>query len=189
MILLYCYEGGDDMEIRAKCKFDFDAIKALTHLSTYKKSNPKRTVRSRAILYFVLLLMVIAELIVFGFNFFPIILIVVALFAIAVDLFMYFALPQIQYKALAKMKNAENNYLFCDNVIKVLTKSEEYNGEAEIEYSLLVKVYETAKYFFLYQTDNQVFLVEKSTIENGSVDDIRNKLSSFVKDQYFICKY
>ena len=44
-------------------------------------------------------------------------------------------------------------------------------------------------YFFLYQTNNQAFLVDKSTVEGGSVDDIRNKLSSFVKDKYYICKY
>lgn len=177
------------MEIRAKCKFDFDSIKSLTHLSSYKKSNPKKTVRSRAILCFVLLLVIVAELIVFEFDFVPIILIVVDLLVIAVNTFMYFGLPRIQYKALAKMKDAENDYLFCDDVLKAFTKSEEYNGEAEMEYSLFVKVYETSKYFFLYQTNNQVFLVDKSTIEGGSVDDIRNKLSSFVKDKYFICKY
>ena len=73
--------------------------------------------------------------------------------------------------------------------MKVFTKSEEYNGEAEIEYSVFIKIYETSKYFFLYQTNNQVFLVDKSTIEGGSVEGIRNKLSSFVKDKYFICKY
>ena len=32
-------------------------------------------------------------------------------------------------------------------------------------------------------------VVDKSTIEVGSADDIRNKLSSFVKDKCFICKY
>lgn len=64
--------GDDDMEIRAKCKFDFDSIKALTHLSTYKKSNPKKTVQVRAILCFVLLLIIVAELIVLDFNFVPI---------------------------------------------------------------------------------------------------------------------
>ncbi len=58
-----------------------------------------------------------------------------------------------------------------------------------MEYSLFTKVYETSDYFFLYQTNNQVFLVDKSTVEGGSVDDIRNKLSSFVKDKYYICKY
>lgn len=47
----------------------------------------------------------------------------------------------------------------------------------------------TSDYFFLYQNNNQVFLVDKSTIEGGRIDDIRNKLSSFVKDKYIVCKY
>ena len=87
------------------------------------------------------------------------------------------------------MRDAENIYLFGDDILKVFTKSEEYNGEAEMEYSLFAKVYETSDYFFLYQANNQAFLVDKSTVEGGSVDDIRNKLSSFVKDKYYICKY
>ena len=87
------------------------------------------------------------------------------------------------------MKDIENNYLFNDNVLKVSSKSEEYSGEAEIEYSLFTKVYETSAYFFLFQTNNQAFIIDKSTIEGGSADDIRNKLTSFVKDKYFICKY
>ena len=177
------------MEIRAKGQFDLDSIKALTHLSTYKKSNPKKAIQARAIVWSVLLWVIIAELIIFGFDFGPIILIVADLLLIVLDLFMYFGLPRMQYKSLAKMKDAENEYLFCDDVLKVFTKSEEYNGEAEIEYSVFIKIYETSKYFFLYQTNNQVFLVDKSTIEGGSVEGIRNKLSSFVKDKYFICKY
>ncbi len=174
------------MKIRAKCKFDFDSIKAVTLLSTYKKSNPKKTVQIRTILCLVLILVIIIAL---GFDFIPIILIVADLLVIVLDLFMYFVLPRIRYKSLAKIKGLENCYLFSDDIVKVFSKSKEYNGEAEIEYSLFIKVYETSKYFFLYQTNNQVLLVDKSTIEGGSVDDIRNKLSSFVKDKYFICKY
>ena len=87
------------------------------------------------------------------------------------------------------MKDAENEYIFCDNVLKTFTKSQEYNGEAKFEYSLFVKVYETSKYFFMYQTNNQVLIVDKSTIEGGTVEEIRNKLSAFVKDKYILCKY
>ena len=133
--------------------------------------------------------MIVAELVVFEFDVVPIILIVVDLLVILIDFFMYFGLPKIQYKALAKMKDAENEYVFCDNVLKTFTKSQEYNGEAEIEYSLFVKVYETTRYLFLYQTNNQVFIVDKNTIEGGTVEEIRNKLSAFVKDKYILCKY
>ena len=180
---------GDFVEIRAKCKFNKDSIRALAHLATFKKANPKKTVIMRTVLCVILLLVIIAELVVFEFDIIPIVLIVVDILVIAIDCFMYFLLPRIQYKALAKMKDAENEYVFCDNVLKTFTKSQEYNGEAEIEYSLFVKVYETSRHLFLYQTNNQVFIIDKNTIEGGTAEDIRNKLSSFVKDKYVICKY
>ncbi|MBQ1989260.1 MAG: YcxB family protein [Clostridia bacterium] len=178
------------MEIRAKCKFNKDSIRALAHLATFKKSDPKKTVIIRSTLCVVLLLVIIAELVVFEFDIIiPIVLIVVDILVIAIDCFMYFLLPRMQNKALAKMKNAQNEYVFCDNILKAFTKSDEYSGEAEIEYSLFVKVYETSKYLFFYQTNNQVFIVDKSTIEGGTVEEIRNKLSAFIKDKYILCKY
>ena len=103
--------------------------------------------------------------------------------------YMWFFYPKVRYNALAKMKNTQNEYNFTDEKIFVTTTGVEYNGEAEIEYSVFVKVFETSQYLFLYQTNNQVFIVDKSTIEGGTVEDIRNKLSTFVKDKYIICKY
>ena len=87
------------------------------------------------------------------------------------------------------MKEAENEYVFYDNEIKAFTASTEYNGEAKIEYSLFVKVYETSKYFFLYQTNNHVFVVDKSTVEGGNINDIRTVLAGAINGKYIICKY
>ena len=69
------------------------------------------------------------------------------------------------------MKDLENEYIFCDEKLKVFTKSQVYNGEADIEYSLFIKVYETSRYLFLYHTKNQVFIVDKNPIEGGTVGD------------------
>lgn len=104
-------------------------------------------------------------------------------------LFWYLFGPKIRYKALAKLKNAENEYVFCDDVFRVFTKTEVYDGKAEVEYSLFVKVYETSKYIFMYQTNNQVFPIDKSTIEGGTVEDIRAKLMPYLGKKYIICKY
>ena len=100
--------------------------------------------------------------------------------------YLYFILPKIRYKALVKMKGTENEYTFCEDVIKIVTTNNDYNGTAEINYSLLVKVCETSKYFFLFQTKNQVLVVDKSTIENGTADDVKNKLISYVRDKYTV---
>ncbi len=177
------------MEIKAKCKFDFDSIKALTRLLMFKKVDPKKQMIFWTIAYAILLAVVVLEIIIFDGDLILFVLLGLIIFMYLLGYYLYFVLPKIRYKALSKMKEAENKYIFCDNVIKAFTKSAEYNGEAEIEYSLFVKVYETSKYFFLYQTNNQVFIVDKFTIEGGNAEDIRNKLSYFVKDKYIICKY
>ena len=180
---------GDFLEIKAKCKYDLDSVKALTHLIMYKKSDPRKRLIFWSTAFAIIFIIIILEIIAFGFDTTLAVLLGVEIFGLLLIYFWYFIIPKIQYKSLAKMQNVENQYIFCDDVLKTFTKSQEYNGEAEIEYSLFVKLYETSKYLFLYQTNNQVFIVDKSTIEGGTVEEIRNKLSAFVKDKYFLCKY
>ena len=177
------------MEIRAKCKFDFDSIRALAHLTMFKKADPKKRLIFWSVAFAILFVVIILEIIAFGMDFILLVLLGVEMLWLVLMCFWYFIIPKIQYKSLAKMKETENEYVFCDDVLRTFTKSQEYNGEAVIEYSLFVKVYETSKYFFMYQTNNQVFIVDKSTIEGGTVEEIRNKLSAFVKDKYILCKY
>ena len=179
---------GDFVEIRAKCKFDFESIRALTHLSLFKKANPQKRLLTWSIVSAILAGTIVLEMIIFS-DAMLIELLCVAIVLFLLECYLYFLLPKIRYKALAKMKDTENEYVFCDGVLKTFTKGKEYNGEAEIEYSLFVKVYETTRYLFLYQTNNSVFIVDISTIEGGTVEEIRNKLSAFVKDKYILCKY
>ena len=177
------------MEIKARCKFDLETVKALTHLTMYKKADPRKRLIFWSVAFAILFIIIILEIIAFGFDTTLAVLLGVEIFGLLLIYFWYFIIPKIQYKSLAKMQNVENQYIFCDDVLKTFTKSQEYNGEAEIKYSLFVKVYETTRYLFLYQTNYQVFIVDKSTIEGGTVEEIRNKLSAFVKDKYIICKY
>ncbi len=177
------------MEIKAKCKFDLDSVRALTHLWMYKKADPKKRMRFWTISHAILLAIVILEIIVFDTDLILFVLLGIVIMMYLLQCYWYFVLPKIRYNAMAKMKEAENEYIFCDNIFKAFTKSDEYIGEAEIEYSLFVRVYETSKYFFLYQTNNQVFIVDKSTIEGGTAEDIRNKLLSYVGGRYLVCNY
>lgn len=176
------------MEIKAKCKFDFESIKALTHLSLFKKADPQKSFLTWSIISTILAVIIVLEMIIFS-DAMLIELLCLAIVLFLFECYLYFLLPKIRYKAMAKMKGAENEYVFCDTVLKIFTKSNEYNGKAEIEYSLFVKAYETSRYLFLYQTRNQVFVVDKFTVEGGTSEDIRNKLATHVKDKYIICKY
>lgn len=176
------------MIIRAKSKYDFDSIKALAHLSMFKKADPKKRMRLWVISFVVLFAVVILEMLFFGADMLLIVSLAVAALCFVLICYLYFIYPKIQYKSLRRMQNTENDFLFCDELIKITSKGEEYDGTAEIKYSLLVKVYETLNYFFLFQTNNQVFIVDKSTIEGGTIDEIRNKLCFSVK-KYIMCDY
>ena len=177
------------MEIKAKCKFDLETVKALTYLTMFKKGSPQKRMTALNVLFSVLLAIVILEIILFGIDINLVLVAISGIIILLWNAYMWFFYPKVRYKALAKMKNTQNEYKFTDERIFVTTTGEEYNGEAQIEYSLFVKVYETSRYLFLYQTNNQVFIVDKNTIEGGTVEEIRNKLSAFAPNKYIVCKY
>ena len=177
------------MNIRAKCRFDKETIRALTHVSAYKKSNPRKTLTVRMILCIFLLVITLAEILFIGFDPVFFLIFFAVLLVIFLDCFMYFLLPVIQYKALVRLQNIENEYLFCDDALLVTSNGAAFSGESRVEYPVFVKVFETSRYFFLFQTKNQVYPVDKSSLESGCADEIRNKLKEFVKNQYKICKY
>ena len=180
---------GDSMEIKATGTINYNSIKALTHLGLFQKANPKKRMILWAVLYGALFALIVLEMIVFE----PVpLLFVLAGCLLLFYLFMsylYFLAPKKRYNAMAKMKDAVNEYVFQDNVMQVATKSESYNGEAEIQYAVIVKVMETSAYFFLFQTNSQVLLVEKSSVTGGTAEDIRNKFMPLIGDKYIICKY
>ena len=177
------------MKIKAKCKFDYQTIKALTHATLfYKSGNPKKRFITYLVLCIVLLIVnIIAMIFMFDITF--LLLLIVALLMFLLECYLYLVLPKIRYKALANMKETENEYTFCDDVVKVVSINNDFNGVAELEYSIFIKLYETSKYFFVFQTQNQVYIVDKSTIEYGTAEEIRNKLLSNVNIKYIASEF
>jgi hypothetical protein len=177
------------MEIKAKGKLDLESVKALAHLSMFKKADPKKRICFWFVVIAILCMVIVSELLAFGADAFLFVLLGLEILGFFLICFSYFIIPRIQYRSLGKFQNIENEYIFYDTALKVFSKSREYSWEAELRYSLIVKVYETSRYLFLYRTDRQVFPVDKSTIDTAAVEEIRNTLSAFVKEKYIICKY
>ena len=177
------------MEIKAKGKLDLDAIKALTHLSMFRKGDPKKRMTLLSVLYIILALDLVILGAINGFDKFTVILVAFAVVVVAIESYMYFAVPKIKYKAMAKLKDAENEYLFMDSSVKITTSVAEYSGEGEMEYTLFVRAYETSRYLFLYQTKNQAFIIDKSSVENSDFEQIRKSLLSAIGEKYVVCNY
>lgn len=177
------------MEIRATCQFDKRTIKALAYITLFKKKNPKKAMVWRMVLCAFLLMLSLAEGICFEEKLVPAILLCASVILTAVMLYWYFMLPRVQYKALANMQGTENEYVFGDETVVIHTKNEWLDSQTEIAYSLFVKAHETSAFFFLWQTNNQVLVVDKATLENGAPKDIRRKLTEHLQDRYIYCKY
>jgi len=177
------------MEIHAKCKYDLDAITAFTHVTMYKREEPLKRLIFWSVIFLFPLTLVVFDLMVFGAE--PMLFVLIACTALMYFFlyFGYFVTPRRTYHSMAAMKNVENIYVFYEDKMLVSSCNEMHSGNSETAYSALVKVYETSAYFFLYQTVNQAFIVDKGTIENGTAEDIRAKLMMYVGNKYFICKY
>ncbi len=177
------------MNVKAKCRYDYESVKALVHTSFFKRRNPKTVFILLLIIGIIFLLKEIIIGFSQGIESMSGLIIIAALCWIYLSVFMYWLMPKKQYKALCKMENMVNEYTFCDNVIKVTSINATYNGGAEIKYSMIPKVIETSKYLFVFQNKNQAFVVDKSTITDGTVDDIRAKLAPMLGKKYIRCKY
>ena len=176
------------MPISASCKLDRNAIKALTYLSLYKKADPKKRFVFWLVIFSVLAALSLFNLIRAGDTMF-LILLCVSVFILLIQIYLYMVLPRIKYRGLKNMAETENQYIFYESSLKTISRSVYLSGEAVIQYSALSGVYETAEYLFLFQSDNQAFIVDKSSISDGSIEELRQRLCTYFKGSYCICDY
>jgi len=165
---------------------DFDAIKAFVHVCTFGKKHPP------AYISFSLVFSIMGfVLCVFGAVFFGIGWIYAVLMAafIILDCYIYFGLPRVQYAAQHKFKEAVNEYVFTDEEMHVTSVGKNYSENLVISYSVIEKVIETSRYMFIFQTRYMAHIVDKTTINRGTAEQIRDKLRPGLGKKYMMCKY
>lgn len=177
------------MEIKAGCRYDLDTMKAFIHVSMFRGKDPAKRLCFHTVVYGLLLAVIILECILLGPDPMLYLLAGCGLLVLFLLYFGYYVAPKRSYRSMSGLKDAENAYVFYADKMSVESKGEAYSGNSEIAYPVLVKVYETSAYFFVYQTKNQAFIVDKRTIVNGTAEEIRARLMSHVGKKYHICKY
>ncbi len=177
------------MDIKAKSKYDYEAIRALIRISAFKKDNPK-VVYIVSVVYGLSLAMIITVAGMFygWMNMYNYLLGVIVFILLLMN-WAYFWLPKITYNKMVEFRNLENEFTFLDDSLKIISKNGKYTGEAEFKYSILPKVIENSKYILVYQNKSQAYIVDKSTIEGGTVEELRNVLQAKINGKYIICKY
>jgi len=177
------------MEIRASGQLNLNNVKALSRFAMFKKADPKKRMVMWTVIYGLILAVVIAQMVLLGVNSSLLFIVGVAVFVLLFEYYLYFLAPKIKYNGMGKLKDAVNTYVFADESMQVSTVTADISGESKILYTALARCYETSKHLFLYQTNNQVFLVDKSTLEDGTAEELRAKLIGFLEKKYIVCKY
>ena len=177
------------MEIKASCRYDLSSVKAFTRLSMFKKAKPEKRFILETVFFAVLEVLLLMEMIVFGLDSELLTLAVVLGVWYLLFIYLYFLVPKIRYNAMAKLKDVENLYVFGENAVQVTTGGADMNGKSTIDYTVFVKAYETSRYLYLFQTKNQAYIVDKSTITGGTVEELREKLTLYLKKKYIRCRY
>lgn len=177
------------MEITASSKFDLASITALCRVEMFGKTKPKNKIILFVVTYGILFAAVLAGILFLEpmTEMYVMLGVIVAVFLVYG--YLYFFVPKLRYNALAKMKEAEIHYVFGDDTVKISTKAGDYNSETEVGYSVFFRAFETSRYFFLFQTKNQVILVDKAAIQGGSAEQIREKFAPLLGKRYCVCKY
>lgn len=99
------------------------------------------------------------------------------------------------YKSRFKEWIPEYSFEFGDESVKmsavVINKANERadSGDMTLDYSQLKKAFECSEYIFITTPHGQTFGLNKASIENGTAEDIRNKLQAALGKKYKITKY
>lgn len=174
------------MEIHAKGKLDFECVKMVTHLSLYKKLAPKKGFLLWMFLVGILFAAAILDAFFLDGDY---ALLGFSVVVLIWQCYLYFGLPKSRYKAMAHLQDTVNSYTFGEDAVCVETTGKVYSGASRMEYSMLVKAYESSRYFFLFQNHLQVLVVDKTTITGGTAEDIRMWLLAVLGTKYNLCRY
>lgn len=127
----------------------------------------------------------ISELIRHGFlSLWDIALVILPLAFIIIGVVMQLTLPRRMYKRSGAYRDTVNEFVFTDDALTARTNAEGMNESASVAYSSLVKLTETDDYFMIFPDNKRFLVVDKATVEGGTVDDLREKLLSVPGIEY-----
>lgn len=177
------------MEIRASSVYDLKATKAAWRANIYNKKNPETQFRR----YIILAALVVTASVIYQFMVKQVVLMWVLsgllIFFSAFLWLMYFVFPVMMFKDSQRLAEMPRNFVFREDTMSVEMSGEMYQGDSTVRYALMFKAMETGAYFFIYLTKSQLYIVDKSTLEGGSAEEIRNALSAVLGKKYTVCDY
>ncbi len=142
------------------------------------------------ILAFVLAAILIVEIILIDLGIVSWVALAVLLLSLLYTLYGYFILPIISHRKAGITREIKNEFVFFDDRLKVSSYLDGiYKGEGELSYRAIYRLRETSKFFFIFVSRNQAYIVDKSTLEGGTHYDIRKAIALVIGKKYTVCSY
>lgn len=187
-MVLVRQKGDYQMTIKAYTVYNLKMYRALTRLSMCRRFNPTIIMSCFSVIFAIGIIDCVYLFIMKKSSMF-LLMIALLLLCAALFYFMYFGLAYVSYKSAAKLAGAKNEYIFRDGDMSIVSVSADYRGAVTLKYTMIYKVMETSKYFFIYQTKRGIYPVDKANIEGGTAADIRALLSPVLGKKYIVCRY
>ncbi|MBQ8174961.1 MAG: YcxB family protein [Clostridia bacterium] len=181
------------MEISARGFLDERTMRAVQALALFGKAEPKKAFRHRVFCYaFLAALMVLFAILLWEELFFAIACPICAAFCLIGILLFYYTYCIAPRRAHTKspLANAENLYVFGEDALTVTTQGVDgfYANETR-PYTMLTKLTESAEFFFLYLDKIHIYPVEKATLSEEEIREIRRRILENSNVRHQICRY
>lgn len=180
------------MEISGRCMLDETTSRALQGLILFGKKDPRRAFRRRMILYAVLsALLILLGIPMRGEPLFPIypIVAVLCLGGIFLTTYVYHIQPKRMQKK-SPLAGVENLYVFHEDALTVTTHGPNgFFAEETRPYSMLIKLAETTQYFFLFLDKTHVYPIDKNSMSEPELAEVRRRICAVPSIRYQLCHY
>ena len=181
------------MDISARGRLDEDMIRAVQGLALFGKAEPKKAYRRRNVLYIVLsVLLLLCTVLLWDEPFFPVACPICALLCLGGILLNWYTFCLMPRNAQKKspLAKAENLYVFGEDALTVTTEGVEgYTSSETRPYSMFIKLAESTDLFFLYLDKIHIYPVEKASLSEEEICEIRRRLLANKNVRHVICRY
>lgn len=181
------------MNVKATTVYDWNAYIAKSGVYSYGRLNPK-VGKAASVAVFaaiaVLFIWSIYSIKASGSEVNTTAPILVLILSVGHYIYRMFIWPRVRYNSMLKTHGQYTyHFVFSENDFKSELTPETEDGRITLDYANLAKVIETSDYIFLFINARNILPVDKSGIEGGRVEEVRNAIQAALGDKYKIARY
>jgi len=172
------------MEITASSVNNLKAYNTLVRSGMSKKWNPKKQFAIITIGLIIALVFFVLDMVFNGITNRSWLYLAFIIFAAVIYYLCYFIFPRFQYKTAG---GANYKFTFTDDEIHITSNT--YDETDILKYRSLFQAVETHEYLFIYMYKSFAYIIDKNTISNGTIEDIKKTISAAVPGRYITYNY